>query len=69
MVSLYRPVYSKITLTYSPTWQTDCRRIAFKVKRQGGPFLVWLKPSLHVYCLIKVPERAPTKTWLVYLCS
>ena len=33
MVSLHRPVHSKITLTYSLTWQTDrCtpRRMAFK---------------------------------------
>ena len=33
LVSLHRPVYSKITLTYLLTWQTDCcstRRITFK---------------------------------------
>ena len=33
MVSVYRPIHSKITLTYSLTWQTDRftpRRMAFK---------------------------------------
>ena len=30
-VSVHKPIHSKITLTYSLTWQTDRRRMAFKV--------------------------------------
>ena len=44
MVSVHRPVHSKITLTYSLTWQTDgCtpQRMAFKalLNAKTAPFL------------------------------
>ena len=53
MVNLHRLIHSKITLTYSLTWQTDrCtpRRMAFKA-------LLNAKAK-------KLPERAPTKKQL-----
>ena len=61
MVSLHRPVHSKITLTYSLTWQTDrCtpRRMAFKA------FPRLCSSFLCAYCSKKLPERAPTKKQL-----
>ena len=70
MVSVHKPVHSKITLTYSLTWQADrctSRRMAFKalLNARARPF-----PSLRssfpvcAYCSKKLPERAPTKTQL-----
>ena len=41
MVSMHKPIHSKITLTYSLTWQAErftSRRMAFKAPRRG-PFL------------------------------
>ena len=69
MVSVHRPVYSKITLTYSLTWQTDhCTpRMAFKVllnAKAARPFPRLCSSFLCVYCSKKLPERAPTKTQL-----
>ena len=54
MVSVHRPVYSKIMLTYS-----------LALLNAKGP-LSWalLKPSLCIYCLKKLPEWALTKTQL-----
>ena len=43
MVSVHKPVHSKITLTYSLTWQADwctSRIMAFKTPRRG-PFLAF----------------------------
>ena len=43
MVCVHKPVHSKITLTYSLTWQADrctSRRMAFKAPRRG-PFLAF----------------------------
>ena len=55
MVSLHRPVHSKITLTYSLTWQTDCctpRRMAFKVllNAKAAPFPRLCSSFLCAYC-------------------
>ena len=46
MVSVHKPVHSKITLTYSLTWQADrctSRRMAFKtlLNAGGSPFLAF----------------------------
>ena len=42
-VSVHRPVHSKITLTYSLTWQTDCcspeNGFQGAINPPGGPFL------------------------------
>ena len=51
MVSVYRPIHSKITLTYLLTWQTDRftpRRMAFKALLNAKAALSWalLKFSL-----------------------
>ena len=51
MVSLHRPVHSKITLTYSLTWQTDrCtpRRMAFKALLNAKAAPALLKFSLRL---------------------
>ena len=64
VVSVHRPVHSKITLTYSLTWQTDrCspRRMAFKVLLNAKALL---KFSLHFLFKKNLPEQAPTKTQL-----
>ena len=65
MVSVHRPVCSKITLTYSLSWQTDrCtpRRMAFKALLNAKTALS--QALLCAYCSKKLPERAPTKTQL-----
>ena len=67
MVSVHRPVHSKITLTYSLTWQTDrctSRRMAFKalLNAKARPFPSLCSSFLCAYCSKKLPERAPTKT-------
>ena len=44
MVSVHRPIHSKITLTYSLTWQTDRftpRRMAFKALLNAKAALSW----------------------------
>ena len=69
MVSVHKPVHSKITLTYSLTWQADrctSRRMAFKALLNAK---VRLFPSLRssflcAYFSKKLPERAPTKKQL-----
>ena len=66
MVNVHRPVHSKITLTYSLTWQTDrCtpRRTAFKAllnAKAARPFPRLCSSFLCAYCSKKLPERAPT---------
>ena len=66
MVSLHRPVHSKITLTYSLTWQTDrCtprRNYGFQgaIKCQGGPFLGFAQVFSALIVRKKLPERTPT---------
>ena len=60
MVSVHKPVHSKITLTYSLTRQADrctSRRMAFKAR----PFPSLRSSFLCAYCSKKLPERAPTK--------
>ena len=68
LVSIHRPVHSKITLTYLPTWQTDHyshRRLAFKVLLNTMAALSQaLLKFLCTYCSKNLPERAPTKTQL-----
>ena len=62
MVSMYKPVHLKITLTYSLTWQAErctSQRMAFKAPRRG-PFLSFI----CAYCLKKLPEQAPTRKQL-----
>ena len=66
-MSVYKPVYSKITLTYSLTWQADhctSRRMAFKalLNAKARPF-----SSLCFLCAYrskKLLEQAPTKKQL-----
>ena len=76
MVSVHKPVHSKITLTYSLTWQASAlkailrevqrsdrctsRRMAFKVR----PFPNLRSSFLCAYCSKELPERAPTKKQL-----
>ena len=62
MVSVHRPLYSKTTLTYWITWQTDhCtpQRMWFKVLLNANVALSYrLCSSLHcAYCLKKNPAR------------
>ena len=60
MVSIHKPVHSKITLTYLLTWQADrCTswRMAFKAR----PFPSLCSSFLCAYCSKKLPEQAPTK--------
>ena len=62
IVSVHRPVHSKITLTYSLTWQTDCCspwRMALKALLNAKAALC--SSFLCAYCSKK---RAPTKTQL-----
>ena len=66
MVSVHKPVHSKITLTYSLTWQADrctSRRMAFKalLNAKARPFPSLRSSFLCAYCSKKLPERAPTK--------
>ena len=67
-----KPVHSKITLTYSLTWQADrctSRRMAFKalLNAKARPFLSLCSSFLCAYCLKKPPEWAPTKNQLCLL--
>ena len=69
MVSVHKPVHSKITLTYSLTWQADrctSRRMAFKalLNAKARPFPSLCSSFLCTYCSKKLPERAPTKKQL-----
>ena len=67
MVSVHKPVHTKITLTYSlNTRQADrctSRRIAFKalLNAKARPFPSLCPSFLCAYCSKKLPERAPTK--------
>ena len=68
MVSVHKPVHSKITLTYSLTWQADrctSRRIAFKalLNAKARPFPSLCSSFLCAYSK-KLPERAPTEKQL-----
>ena len=61
-----KPTHSKITLTYSLTWQADrctSRRMAFKalLNAKAQPFPSLRSSFLCAYCSKKLPERAPTK--------
>ena len=72
MVSVHKPVHSKITLTYSLTWQADrctSRRMAFKAlfNAKARPFPSLCSSFLCAYCSKKLPERAPTKKQLCVL--
>ena len=69
MVSVHKPVHSKITLTYSLTWRADrctSRRMAFKalLNTKARPFPSLRSSFLCAYCSKKLPERAPTKKQL-----
>ena len=60
MVSVHKPVHSKITLTYSLTWQADrctSQRMAFKAR----PFPSLCSSFLCAYSSKKLQERASTK--------
>ena len=66
MVSIHKPVHSKITLSYSLTWQADrctSRIMAFKAllnaKVQAFPSLC--SSFLWAYCSKKLPEQASNK--------
>ena len=64
MVSIHRPVHWKITLTYSPTWQTGCctrKWLLRRYKMPRWPFSKLCSSLLCAYCLNKLPERGPTK--------
>ena len=68
-VSVHKPVHSKITLTYSLTWQADrctSRRMAFKalLNAKARPFPSLCSSFLCTYCSKKLPERAPTEKQL-----
>ena len=68
-VSVHKPVHSKITLTYSLTWQADrctSQRMAFKalLNAKARPFPSLCSSFLCAYCSKKLPERAPTKKQL-----
>ena len=74
MVSVHKPVHSKITLTYSLTWQADrctSRRVAFKalLNAKARPFPSLRSSFLCAYCSKKLPERAPTKKKQLYTCT
>ena len=61
MVNVHKPVHSKITLTYSLTWQADrctSRRMAFKVllNAKARPFPS-LSSFLRAYCSKKKTAR------------
>ena len=66
-VSVHKPVHSKITLTYSLTWQPadrcTSRRMTFKalLNAKARPFPSLCSSFLCAYCSKKLPERAPTK--------
>ena len=69
MVSVHKPVHSKITLTYSLSWQADhctSRRMAFRalLNAKARPFPSLCSSFLCAYCLKKLPKRAPTKKQL-----
>ena len=62
MVSVHKPVHSKITLTYSLTWQADrytSRRMAFKVllNTKARPFPSLCSSFLCTYCSKKNPPE------------
>ena len=66
MVSVHKPVHSKIMLTYLLTWQADrCTSwiMAFKalLNAKARPFPSLCSSFLCAYCSKKLPERAPTK--------
>ena len=64
MVSVHRPVHSKITLTYSLTWQTDrCtpQRMAFKALLNAKVVLVCLTLDLDVQAHALVLELVKSK--------
>ena len=74
MVSVHKPVHSKITLTYSLTWQADrCTswRMAFKalLNVKARPFPSLCLSFLCTYCSKKLPEWAPTKKQLHVLLT
>ena len=57
MVRVHKPVHSKITLTYSLTWQADAL-----LNAKAQPFSSLRSSFLCAYCSKKtLPERAPTK--------
>ena len=71
MVSVYRHIHSKITLTYSLTWQTDRftpRRMAFKALLNAKAALSWalLKFSLPLIIRKNCQNGLLLKTSYVY---
>ena len=74
MVSVHKPVHSKITLTYSLTWKADrctSRRMAFKalLNAKARPFPSLCSSFLCAYSSKKLPERVPTKKQLRVLTT
>ena len=74
MVSVHRPVHSKITVTYmyAFTWQTDCWQAldtlenGFRsiTKHHGSLFSKFCSNLLCAYCSNELPERGPTEARL-----
>ena len=69
MVSVHKPVHSKITQTYSLTWQADrctSRRMAFRalLNAKARPFPSLCSSFLCAYCSKKLLEQALTKKQL-----
>ena len=72
MVSVYKPVHLKITLTYSLNWQADrctSRRMAFMalLNAKARHFPSLCSSFLCAYCSKKLPAWAPTKKQLCVL--
>ena len=60
IVSMHRPIHSKITLTYSLTWQTDCCspwRMAFKALLNPQVALSWALLKFSLRLLFKKTAR------------
>jgi len=71
VVSVNRPVRSKITLTYSLTWQTDCCNTpedGFQgiIKRQGSPFLSFAQAFSALIVRINCLDGVLLKHGFVY---
>ena len=74
MVSVHWPVRLNITVTYAPTWQTDCWRALYILekgfwsvtKRQGGLFLSFVQTFSALIVWINCQNGVTLKHGLVY---
>ena len=65
VVSVHRPLHSKITLTYSLTWLTDrCSPRRMALKALLNTKAAHLLGFAQVSSALKLPKRAPTETQL-----